>query len=112
MAKRKALKEYFEFGNLSASLILKNLPFVLFLSFLMLVYIANAHYSEKKVRAIQSLQKDVRKLRWHYMALQSELMYNSKRTEVAKIVSPLKLEMPKGTPKKIIVSKDGSRYKE
>jgi len=45
------------------------------------------------------------------MALQSELMYNSKRSEVAKIVAPLKLKVPKGTPKKIIVSRDG-RYQE
>ena len=111
MAKKKPIKDYFALGNISASLVLKNLPYILFLSFLMLIYIANAHYSEKKVRAIQHLQKDVRKLRWHYMALQSELMYNSKRSEVAKIVAPLKLEVPRGTPKKIIVSKDG-RYKE
>ncbi|MEM9822656.1 MAG: FtsL-like putative cell division protein [Bacteroidota bacterium] len=111
MAKKKPLKDYFALGNISASLVLKNLPFVLFLSFLMLIYIANAHYSEKKVRAIQSLQKDVRKLRWHYMALQAELMYNSKRSEVTKIVAPLNLEVPKGTPKKIIVSRDG-RYQE
>jgi len=103
--KKKGIKEYFDLGSLSANLILKNLPFVLFLSFLALIYIANAHYSEKKVREIQNLQKDVSELRWHYMAIKSELMYNTKRSEVADVVKTSNLKLPKGTPKKIIVPK-------
>lgn len=103
--KKKGIKEYFDIGTLSASLILKNLPFVLFVSFLTMIYIANAHYSEKKIRQIQALQKDITELRWHYMAIQSELMYNSKRSEVEKRVAPLKLKIPKGTPKKIVIPK-------
>jgi len=70
-----------------------------------MIYIANAHYSEKKIRQIQALQKDITELRWHYMAIQSELMYNSKRSEVEKRVAPLNLKIPKGTPKKIVIPK-------
>ena len=58
MAKnKKSIKEYFALGTISSGWVLKNLPFVLFVSFLALIYIANAHYSEKKVREIQMLQK-------------------------------------------------------
>lgn len=106
MAKqKKSFKEYFELGDISASLILKNLPFVLFVSFLILIYIANAHLSEKKVRRIQALQKEIQEIRWHYMSIQSELMYTTRRAEVANAVSEQGLKIPHGTPKKIVVSK-------
>ena len=106
MAKsKKGIKDYFALGSISSGWVLKNLPFVLFVSFLALIYIANAHYSEKKVRQIQLLQKDVRKLRWYYMALQSDLMYDSKRSEVVKKSEPLGMKSGNAIPKKIIVPK-------
>ena len=105
MAKGKSFKDYTAFGDLSASLILKNLPFVFFLSFLAVIYIANSHYSEKKIRQIQGLQKEVKELRWHYMALKAELMFNSKESEIAKRVAPLGLYPRKGKPKKIKIKK-------
>ena len=106
MAKRKSIKEYAALGNLSAELIFKNLPFVLFLSFLAMIYIANAHYSEKKVREIQNLQSELKQLRWQYMSLKSELMYESKRSEVLKAVKHLGLKMNKKKPNKIIIRED------
>ncbi len=105
MAKGK-YSQYMEVGNFSAEIILKNLPFVLFLGFLATIYIANAHYSEKKIREIQKLQNDLKELRWHYMSLKSEAMYKSKRSEVAKTVEEAKLKQSKQKPKKIIVSRN------
>jgi hypothetical protein len=87
MTKKNSLKGYLAIGSLSANLVLKNLPFVIFLAFLTVVYIANAHFSERTVREIQGLQKDIKELRWKYMAITSENMYNSMRTEVEKKVS-------------------------
>jgi len=106
MAKSKSFKEYTEVGNLSAELIFKNLPFVLFLSFIAMIYIANAHYSEKKVRQIQTLQAELKQQRWQYMSLKSELMYQSKRSEVIKKVKPLGLKASKKRPNKIVVNKE------
>lgn len=71
----------------------------------MIAYIANAHYSEKKIRAIQDLQREVKELRWEYMSIKSGLMYNTKQSEVVKAVAPLGLKPMKGKPKKIIVEK-------
>lgn len=105
MAKQKRIRDYFELGDISASLILKNLPFVLFISFLILIYIANAHLSEKKVRQIQALQKEIQELRWNYMSIQSELMYTTRREEVARAVAPQGLKSTTGTPKKIVIPK-------
>lgn len=86
MAKKKSLKDYTSLSTMSAKWVLSNLPFVIFLGLLTTIYIANRHYSEKNIREIQSLQDDVDKLRWHYLSLKSDLMKESKQSEVAKAV--------------------------
>ena len=88
---------YTAWGSLSAEWVFKNLTFVFFIGFLGLVYIANAHFAEKKVRQIQSLQKEMKELRWEYMSLKSDIMYNYKLSEVSKKVElkGLRLKSPK-----------------
>ena len=103
MAKRKGLKQYTDFTFLTSDIILRNLPFLAFLGFLATIYIANSHFAERNVREIQTMQKEIRELRWYYMSLQSENMYNSKRTEVANSVKDEGLRLQRGTPKKIVV---------
>ena len=105
MAKSKGFKEYTAVGNISAELVFKNLPFVLFLSFIAMIYIANAHYSEKKVRQIQRLQSELKQQRWQYMSLKSEIMYQSKRSEIVRSVKPLGLKVNRKRPNKIVVNK-------
>jgi hypothetical protein len=105
MAKRKTLKDYTALGSLTAELILKNFPFVLFLSFLAMVYIANALYAEKKVREIQKTQAELRQLRWKYMSLKSESMYETKRSEVVKALKDEGLRGSRKSPNKIIVKR-------
>lgn len=83
MAKRTGIGKYFELGYLTEDLILKNLLFFLFLGFLGIVYIANARYAEDNVRDIQHLQRELKELRWYYLSLESENMFNSRRTEMA-----------------------------
>ncbi len=92
-------------GAYSAMLIFRNLSFVLFIGFLGIIYIANAHYSEKKVREIQALQNEIKELRWRYMAARADLMYSLKESEVTKSVEPLGLKPIKGKMKKVIVKK-------
>ncbi|MBK7872715.1 MAG: hypothetical protein IPJ74_19570 [Saprospiraceae bacterium] len=104
MAKQRGLAQIFNLNYFSSDLILKNLPFVLFLGFLGLVYIANAHYAERNVRQIQLLQKEVKELRWYYMSLESEIMFNSKRSEMIEKVKPVGLRPLSSKPKKIVVS--------
>ncbi len=102
MAKKSA-KNLSGFQDLNAGMILKNLPFILFLGLLATVYIANAHYSEKKVRQIQQLQNEVKELRWNYMSMKSELMYNSKRSQVVKEAEALGLGVSRSGIRKIVV---------
>ncbi len=105
------MTDYLALGQVSSEWILKNFPFVLFLVFLTIIYIANAHYSEKKIRQIQSLQNEVRELRWEYMSLKANLMFSAKQSEVTKAVAPLGLKPMKGRPK-IIKVKSPDNQKE
>lgn len=106
MSRKKTIKDYTSLGSISAELVLKNLPFVLFLSFLAMIYIANAHYSEKKVREIQKTQSELKQMRWKYMSLVSAFTFQTKRSEVVKSVKDLGLKPNKKKPNKIIIEKE------
>ncbi len=104
MAKRKGFS-FAELSFMPVEFILKNLPFLVFLGFLAVIYIANSHYAERNVRKIQVLQKDLKELRWFYMSLQSENMVNSMQSEVVDKVADDGLKLQRGQVKKIVVSK-------
>lgn len=102
MAKKKlSIGNYFEFGNMGASLILKNLPFVMFLGFLTVIYIANTHLAEKQVRQIQHLQKEVKEQKRQYNSLKSEIMFESRMAEIENDVAKLGLRKKVGRVKRI-----------
>lgn len=106
MAKRNTFSTYTDLGFWGSKLLLNHLPFVLFLGFLTMIYIANAHLAERNVRTIQVLQKEIKEMRWHYLSIQSENMYNSQRTEVAKKVKDMGLRSLNERPKRLIVKEE------
>ena len=91
------------FGVINADLILNNMGYVFFLVLLTLIYIANAHYSEKKVREIQVVKAELKKLKWEYTAIQSDVMYHSKQSDIVKSLKDQKIELKRLNPKKILV---------
>ena len=82
------------------------LPYLCFLAFLGMIYIANSHFAVNNVRSIDKLNKEVKELRWEYKSLKAELMFKSKLTEVAKKVDTLGIKELIEPPKKIIVKSD------
>ncbi len=66
------------------NIVLNNLPFVLFLALLGVVYIANAQRGERKLMVINKLEKEVQEVRWEYMSLKKELMIKSSPSQLAK----------------------------
>ncbi|HMN90281.1 MAG TPA: FtsL-like putative cell division protein [Saprospiraceae bacterium] len=105
MAKKRGISKYLELSYWSEDLILKNLPFVLFLGFLALIYIANAHFAERNVRRIQTLQKEIKELRWHHRSLQADIMFRSKRSQMQQKVKDQGLRPWRTEPKRIVISK-------
>ncbi len=67
----------------AANYILTNLAFFGCVASLVVVYIYIAHNGQHKVREYQSLQKEVKALRWEYLTVRSELMVNSRQSVLA-----------------------------
>ncbi|WP_018344696.1 FtsL-like putative cell division protein [Cytophaga aurantiaca] len=76
-------------------------PKVLFFAFVMMMYIANAHYADKLVRKIAKMNSEVNDLRADYTTLKADLMFKSKQSEVAKQVENLGLKESTEPPIKI-----------
>ena len=79
------------------------LPKVLFLATVLILYIGNAHFAEKKVRQIEKMKIEVEDIRADYTTLKADLMFASKQSEVAKKVEILGLEETHEPPNKIIL---------
>ncbi|MDH3649840.1 MAG: FtsL-like putative cell division protein [Saprospiraceae bacterium] len=90
--------------DLGSKWIAKNLAYLYFLIFLAMLYIANAHYTEKKLRKIDSLNKELRELNWNYMSLKSEVIYQGTYTKLGKDVSVQQLTN-QGEPPRFISSR-------
>lgn len=78
--------------RINYQLIVKNLPFFLFLSVLAVIYIYNGHYSDKLIKSISRTNKVLKELQYEYKTMKSEVMFRSKQTELAKAVEPLGLK--------------------
>ena len=78
--------------------IVKQVPFFLFLAGLAVVYIFNGHYADKTIRKINNITKEVKELKYEYIAVKSKVMYQSKQSELVKVVVPLGLKELSGSP--------------
>src|SRR5688572_10326236 len=67
--------------SLSGDKVSSIIPYILFLTVIALVYIANSYYSEKTVRDIDTISKELKTLRSEYISGISELMFYSKQSE-------------------------------
>jgi len=87
------LKKYFNYTT-----IVKNIPFILFLSTLAICYIYNGHYSDKLTRKIGESEKNVKELQFEFKTLKSEVIFRSKESELLKVVEPIGLKELKEPP--------------
>lgn len=72
--------------------VVKQVPFFLFLSALAVLYIYNGHYADKTIRKINRISKEVKELKYEYIAVKSKVMFQSRQSELAKAVEPLGLK--------------------
>ena len=73
-------------------MMVKNVPFFLFLALLAIIYIYNGHYADKSVRNISKAQNQLKELQYEYKTLKSEVMFRSKESELAKVVQSFGLK--------------------
>lgn len=100
---RKFIKALNVIGLIDKKALVRFMPFVFFLTFLAVIYIANSYVAENTVRKIDQTEKDLKELRSEYISGKAELMFRSKQTEVAAAVEPMGLKESTTAPRKIIV---------
>lgn len=93
-------------GVVSTEAATRMLPFIFFVAFLGMIYIANRHMAENNIRDIDKLSKQVKELSWDYKTTKAELSYRSTLTEVEKKTDTLGLQTSVEPPQKIIVTED------
>lgn len=83
--------------------VLRQLPFVLFLTFLGIIYIGNRFHAERMVRKISEMKTEVGNLRSEEITITSELMNISRPSEVAALVASKNMGLKESMvpPKKI-----------
>jgi hypothetical protein len=97
----KVLSSIFGGSFLSNEKAFEMAPFILFLGFIAIFYIANGYYADDKIREVNRTSNDIKQLRTEYISSKSDLMFVSKQSEIAKRVEKLGLKEPVVAPMKI-----------
>lgn len=102
----KSLANIFSGNFLSRDNVVSLLPFIFFLTFLGILYIANGYYAEKIVRDLYKTGNNVKELRSEYITIKSDLNYKSKQSQVAQATEQLMIYESTTPPTKIVVDKN------
>ncbi|MEQ8325409.1 MAG: FtsL-like putative cell division protein [Vicingaceae bacterium] len=92
-------------GNfLSHDRLVSNMPYVFFLTFIAIIYIANGYYAEKTVKQLYRTTNEIKELRSEYISNKSELEIIKQQSNVALSIKALKLKESLTPPNKIIIN--------
>lgn len=88
--------------------VVRQLPYILFLTLLAFIYIGNRYHAEKLVRKNSELQDEVKELRAKAITTSAELMRLSQQSQVMKLIrkKDLGLRQSVTPPKKIVVKSE------
>jgi hypothetical protein len=103
--KKFSIKDFIDGSILTRKAIVKQIPFILFISLLAGVYIGNRYHAEKIIRDLDKLQHEEMDLRAEAITSESELMYISKQSEVARLVREAHLNLKESVTPPIKIRK-------
>jgi len=72
--------------------LVQQLPFILYLTALGVVYIYNGHWANKTIRLTQEAEKEIRERQYEYVTAKGELLARSKPSEVSQAVAGIGLK--------------------
>ena len=90
---------YLRKGNIAAKV-----RFILFLAALGLIYIANNHFAEKKIREIDRLRIVNKELSFDYLRMKTQLNEKKRASYLADKLSPYGIKPSVEPPQKLIVN--------
>ena len=102
----RSLANIFSGNLLSKDNVVSFLPFIFFMTFMGILYIANGYYAENAVRDLHKTGNDVKELRSEYITIKSDLNYKSKQSQVAQATASIKVHESTIPPTKIVVNED------
>jgi len=79
------------------------LPFILYLTLLAIIYIANTYYAERKIRKMDDMRDDLKELRFEYISTHSALMGQKKQSSLVKFLEKDGIKASTTPPGKIII---------
>ena len=82
---------------------IKQVPFILCLALLAMVYIGNNYNAQKTAIAINKTRKEIEGLRYEYISTKANLMYISKQSEIIKRLGGSGLKEAIVPPEKIFI---------
>ncbi len=105
LKKAGTLKGLLAGSLLTKEKVVRQLPFILFLTGLAFIYIGNRYHAEKLVRENSRLQDEVRELRARALSTSAELMHLSKQSEVLHLLKEKNMGLRESVtpPRKIVV---------
>ncbi|MFO7790904.1 MAG: FtsL-like putative cell division protein [Bacteroidota bacterium] len=83
---RKSFRDVFDGSVFTRDIVIRQLPFIIFLALLALIYITNRYHAEKVFVLTEETRKEIRELRSEKITVQSELMRKSRQQEVLKML--------------------------
>lgn len=109
--RKGSLWDVFDGSVLTRDRVVRQLPFVLFVTFLIILYIGNRYHAEKVIRQTMELQTELKELRARAISTASELEFISRQSEVAKLVGEKGLGLMEAVkpPIKITVARSRKR---
>jgi hypothetical protein len=92
------------FGIFDKNQIVHQMPFILFVSVLLIGYISNSYYAERIIRDIDKTKSELKEKRAEYISTLSQLMYQSNQSEVARSLAPFQIKESTTPPEKIFIT--------
>ena len=89
-------------GAAAGHRVARNLPFLLLLGALAMASVYNVHGAQRKLRQIEAARSELQDLRWHASALQSEIMYDNKQSEVLRRMRKHDLGLAGSSPRRLV----------
>ena len=107
---RKArFKDVLDGSLLTRDNVVSQLPFLLFLTFLLVIYIGNRYHAERVIRQSLKLQTELKELRARSISTASELEYLSNQSQVARLVEQKKIGLKYSEEPPIKIDKKKNR---
>lgn len=91
---------------LNYSNVIKQVAFVCFLICVAIFHIFNSHQAVKMVREKNTLETEIKELRWEQMSIKSDLLKRSMQSDIEKDIEAIGLKSLKTPPYKIVVPKN------